>query len=124
MVKGIEPNVFYKAIVDLSPEGIYYERDAYNVFDFIGDLGGVSGIITTLFGLLCYPYALFAYNLRLSKELYRARTKDKGMFHDHLESKIKTKEVMMHMSKKVKQELEKHLYIALKPKDYFLLYMN
>ena len=70
-------------VLNLSPEGMYFERDAYNIFDFVGDLGGVSGIATTVFGIICYPYALYAYNMKISKELFRARTKDKEMFKCH-----------------------------------------
>lgn len=82
-IQGIKPNVYFMTVLNLAPEGMYFERDAYNVFDFIGDLGGVSGIITTVFGIMCYPYAQFAYNLRVAKELYRARTKDTQMFDNH-----------------------------------------
>jgi hypothetical protein len=85
-------------VLKLSQEGMYFERDAYNFFDFVGDLGGVSGIITTVFGIICYPYAEFAYNMRISKELFRARTKDKEMFYTHDETLHRDKKIMQTLS--------------------------
>ena len=33
------------------------ERDVYNTLDFLGDLGGVSGIFVAVFGFFLYPYS-------------------------------------------------------------------
>jgi hypothetical protein len=80
LVKGVIPNVYYQSVNTLDPTAIQFERDVYNCFDLIGDLGGVSGVFISLFGFICYPYSKFAYNLKVSKELFKARTKDKKMF--------------------------------------------
>ena len=56
-----------------------YERDVYSMLDFLGDLGGVSGIFITMFGLICFPYAEYAYNLKMTKNLFKARTTDRHL---------------------------------------------
>ena len=107
--------------MELTPLGIYMERDVYNCFDLVGDLGGVSGIFVTLFGYICYPYAHYAYNLKVSKKLFKARTKDKNMFNSKYKHKcIKDNTI----SAKMLKELDKHYTIALKKKDYIFLFWS
>jgi hypothetical protein len=56
------------------------EREKYNILDFLGELGGVSGIFVPIFGFFLYPYSRFAYNLKFMKKLFKARTNDINLF--------------------------------------------
>jgi len=80
MIKGMIPNVYFHSDISKASTGMYYERDGYNCFDLIGDLGGVQQVIVVFIGILCIPYSQFAYNLKMSKHLFKARTRDSKMF--------------------------------------------
>ena len=56
------------------------ERDKYNALDFLGDLGGVSGIFVSVIGFFLYPYSRYAYNLKMTKKLFKARTRNDSLF--------------------------------------------
>lgn len=47
----------------------------------MSDLGGVTRVIITAFGLFLYPLSEFNYNRALSKQLYYASTKDKNIIN-------------------------------------------
>jgi len=79
-VKGGFPNTFYHSVISTATTGIVYTRDVYNCFDLIGDLGGVQQVLVVFIGIICVPYSQFAYNLKMSKHLFMARTHDKKMF--------------------------------------------
>ena len=104
---------------------MYYERDVYNCFDLIGDLGGVYNVIWGFLGIICIPYSQFSYNLKISKLLFTARTHDKKMFlKDSKKQDTKSETRKSHMTEKMRSELQKHYVIAIRFKDSILLFFS
>ena len=50
-----------------------YERQAYNLIDLLGDLGGVAEVIIGTFGIFLFPISEFSFNLSALKKLFTAR---------------------------------------------------
>lgn len=53
----------YKSQIELTPVVYKYERDVYNFFDLIADLGGVMEIILAVFAILLVPYTNLSFNV-------------------------------------------------------------
>ena len=48
---------YYQSVHSPATTGTYHERDVFNCFDLIGDLGGVQQVIVVFIGILCVPYS-------------------------------------------------------------------
>lgn len=94
----------------------------YTFLDFLGDLGGVSGIFIYLFGLVCLPYAEYAYNLKMTKNLFQARTNDKNMFVK--KDCDQTGCCALKTPPHVAIEIDKHAKINLHNSDRIKLFVN
>ena len=64
----------------LAPYRVDHSREAYNLLDFIGDLGGVYEIIFQLFAIFISPITKYSFILRALQRLYIVKTKRKNLF--------------------------------------------
>jgi len=96
-----------------------YNRQAYDIIDFVGDLGGVFQVIAFLFGLICFPISKFAINLKLAYKFYQARTSDASIFKSPSVSKKneKKEKIKNSYSLHAETEIEKHYEIVLNIKE-------
>jgi hypothetical protein len=54
-VGGKFPGYIMRVSSSLFEEATFYEREVYNLIDFIGEMGGVIEIFILVFGLVIYP---------------------------------------------------------------------
>ena len=78
---GCDNSVFVKAFYFHS-ESILHERRIYNMLGFLGNMGGVWGIIIAIFGFFVFPYSQFSYNLKIFEKLYLVRTTDPDLVNN------------------------------------------
>lgn len=62
----------------LDNESVHYERRVYNLYDMIGDIGGIYQVVIALFFFFINLYTSKLYDFMLVN----------GMFKDHAESKV------------------------------------
>ena len=70
----------YNANVYLSSNNIKYDRKTYDFLDLLGDIGGVTEIVTLFFGFFMLPITEHSFTLLAAKRLFLARTDDPNMF--------------------------------------------
>jgi len=59
---------------------MYHVREAYNLMDLIGDLGGVLELMALLFSFIISPISEFSFFLKALEKLYLVKTKDNNFF--------------------------------------------
>ena len=59
---------------------IAHSREAYDITDLIGDLGGVLEVLISGFGLFLFPISTHSFVLKILEKLFLARTSDKNIF--------------------------------------------
>ena len=64
----------------LSPRNIKYDRKTYDLLDLLGDIGGVTEVVTIIFGFMMFPISEHSFNLQAAKSFFLARTVDQDMF--------------------------------------------
>ena len=57
-------------------------RQAYDINNLLGDLGGVVRVLLTIFGVLFYPINQYLFVINMAKKLYMARTKENDLFQN------------------------------------------
>ena len=57
-------------------EAVLQGRTIYNLFDLLGDLGGVTEIIMIVFGAFLFPISEHSFTMDAMKKFFLARTKD------------------------------------------------
>ena len=57
-----------------------HERVIYSLLDLLGDLGGVTEIVTLIFGIFIYPISNHSYHIAAIKRMFLAKTKDANLF--------------------------------------------
>ena len=55
-------------------------RDIYNVFDLLGDLGGVTEVLILMFYLFITPLSEHSFTMKALSQLFLARTTDSDLF--------------------------------------------
>ena len=70
----------YKTRIWLSTEGINSERLIYGWLDLLGDLGGVTQVISLVFGVFLLPISEHSFILKATSKLFLANTKVENMF--------------------------------------------
>jgi len=63
---GKFPGELLRATTFLHEEATYYEREVYNLVDFIGEMGGVIEIFIMVFGLIIYPISKQSFIIKAS----------------------------------------------------------
>ena len=61
---------------------ITHKRKIYDIVALLGDLGGVTEVITLAMGILLFPIAESSYNMMSTKRMFLARTKDSQLFDE------------------------------------------
>ena len=59
----------------LSEHEVLHSREAFNIIDMLGDLGGLVDIIIVVFSLFVSPYASTSFMVKLLSKLYKVKTK-------------------------------------------------
>ena len=75
-----EEGMIYNAKLGLDQLGTHHARNAYMLFDLIGDLGGVKELIILSFGWFLFPMSEHSFVMKAAKHLFLARTSDKQIF--------------------------------------------
>lgn len=111
-------------------------REAYDINNLLGDLGGVVRVLLSMFGVLIYPLNHYLFVINSARKLYLARTREQNIFEDPSKSRCNTKieQKMLNFTdpknipcsygKSLKLEVLKHRYIYLTFKDTVLLFLN
>lgn len=107
---------------------ITHKRKIYDIVALLGDLGGVTEVITLVLGCLLFRISKSSYNMMSTKRMFLARTKDDELF-DEADEKNKKKWFLTDTSmppgiqKKLKQEVQKHRVIKFSIKDKLCYYL-
>lgn len=75
-------------------ESVLQARSIYNLFDLLGDLGGVTEIVMITFGTFLFPVSEFSFFVEAMKRFFLASTTDDDLFleeNDQDENKLKSK---------------------------------
>lgn len=78
--RKVHPLELFDSDVFLAVDVTWHTREVYNLFDLLGDLGGVSQVIAITIGFIFLPLAEHNFILDATSKLFLARTKDKGIF--------------------------------------------
>jgi len=77
-------------VLYLSSAMMTHKRKIYDIVALLGDLGGVTEVITLAMGILLFPISESSYNMMSTKRMFLARTKDTNLFEEgHEEVKKK-----------------------------------
>ena len=79
-VRDIKPNVLYESKIWLHSEQSKLTRQVYNIFDLLGDLGGVTEVIMIFFGFILFSISEHSFYLTASQKLFFARTSENNIF--------------------------------------------
>lgn len=74
-------NILYSCQMFLNPMISEHSRTIYGVIDFLGDIGGILGIITSIFGFFICPYSEFDFFINASKKIWKPRLEDQKYFN-------------------------------------------
>ena len=91
-VEGISKrttNMVYSSVTWLNNESAKYNRQIYNIFDLLGDLGGVTEVIMISFGFFLFSISEHSFHVTAIKRLFYARTVDANFFNDAKSTKNK-----------------------------------
>ena len=107
----------------LHNESVKFNRQIYNIFDLLGDLGGVTEVIMLVFGFFLFSVSEHSFYLTAISKLFYARTTDEDMFKNKKTSKYLNKELIPNSTpKSLKDEILKHRLIDIKLKYWIKLY--
>jgi hypothetical protein len=59
---------------------MFYSRTSFSTMDFLGDIGGVLGILFPIVGLMVQSFSEHKFILKALKKLYLVKTRDTYMF--------------------------------------------
>ena len=77
---------------------VFHKRMIYNLFDLLGDLGGLFEMTLMIFGFFLLPISEHSFIYHAARNLYSAKTKNNNLFQqDKNDSKLvpKNSEKMM-----------------------------
>lgn len=129
-----EAQSLFEAKLFLTPRERRVYRQAYDINNLLGDLGGVVRVLMTVFGVIFYPISRYFFYLNSAKKLYLARTKDSHLFHaqdmHHCHCNLEQKmirytddsKVPCKYTRQIQKELKKHRVINLSYRDQCLLF--
>ena len=79
-IRYSRPNEIFCITVSLDEQMDMHFRDIYNVFDLLGDLGGVTEVLILMFYLFITPLSEHSFMIKALSKLYLARTTDRDLF--------------------------------------------
>ena len=108
---------------NLHNESVKFNRQIYNIFDLLGDLGGVTEVIMIVFGFFLFSISEHSFYLTAVTKLFYARTMDEHMFKGKRTSKYLNRDLIPESTpREMKNEILKHRYIDIKTKYWVKLY--
>lgn len=119
--------LLYKSTIYLMNEQYKLTRQIYNIFDLLGDLGGVTEVIMVCFGFFLFSISEHSFVMTASQKLFFARTQDGGLFLQNEEPNSKylnQANFPGDTSKREMDELKKHRYIDVSLADNIMLYFS
>lgn len=72
--------LLFRSCVSMHNEQLKYTRAIYNLFDLLGDLGGVTEVIMIVFGFIFYSVSEHSFYLTASQKLFYAKTTQNDVF--------------------------------------------
>ena len=66
-------NVWISVTIEMDLNMMHYERKVYTVFDMLSDVGGLSGILTTIFWVLSAIWNYQAFDNFMVSRLFKMR---------------------------------------------------
>ena len=87
--EGDSGGLLLEHVLYLSRTMVTHKRKIYDIVALLGDLGGVTEVITLAMGILLFPISESSYNMMSTKRMFLARTKNTGLFDDADEDKKK-----------------------------------
>ena len=78
--------MLYSSINLLHHEQSQHRRNIYNIFDVLGDVGGVLEVITFVFGIILLPVSYHSFILKASSKFFLARTRNDNLFRQKKKS--------------------------------------
>jgi hypothetical protein len=122
-LKAGTQDLVYKSTTHLHNESIKFNRQIYNLFDLLGDLGGVTEVIMIVFGFFLFSFSEHSFYLTALTKLFYARTSDEAMFKSKRTSKYLNRDLIPESTPRVmKNEILKHRFIDIKLKYWVKLY--
>ena len=111
-------------------EKVLQARAIYNLFDLLGDLGGVTEVIMIVFGFFLFPISEHSFVMDAAKKFFMARTSDEQLLADETDEKdlaaknkyLDPKNYPQDLSDERKEELALHRHINLSTLDNLTLY--
>lgn len=67
-------DLIYMSTTILHNESVKFNRQIYNIFDLLGDLGGVTEVIMIIFGFFLFSISEHSFYLTALTKLFYART--------------------------------------------------
>ena len=72
--------IIFSSVTWLNNESTKFSRQVYNIFDLLGDLGGVTEVIMITFGFFLFSVSEHSFHMTAIKKLFFVRTKDETLF--------------------------------------------
>ena len=70
----------YSITLFLDKNRMEHTREAYDVTDLIGDLGGVLEVMISFIGIFLFSISRHSFSLKILEKLFLARSNDKKIF--------------------------------------------
>lgn len=93
-MRETNPNTLYESKIWLHSEQYKLTRQVYNIFDLLGDLGGVTEVIMIFFGFILFSISEHSFIVTASQKLFFARTNDNEVFQTSDESMKRKKKYL------------------------------
>lgn len=118
----------------IEPKMEYHFRKMYDLNQLLSDMGGVTKVLITAFGIFLYPLSEYNYNRALSRQLYYASTKNEDLFHPCHDDKKAKKNKLVKWNEKskippsydheMKDNLKRHRLMFLRSIDEIVLFFH
>ena len=64
----------------LTPEQVFHGRKVYDVNQLLGDLGGITGVLTLVLGYFILPLSEASFIMKSAKRMFLVKTRDEDLF--------------------------------------------
>ena len=74
--------MFFDCHIQLNPEYVNTERESYDFFNLIGDIGGILEMLTVIWGCFVYPFTDMRIMALVTNRLYHVSSKTSELAKD------------------------------------------